>query len=90
MTGQQLAAKIRENALALEHTGSYSVEADALIVIAANLADLADHVAALEGLARTDIGQIIDGILEGRQPPPVNQPRKSIALPEETDEPGTA
>jgi hypothetical protein len=81
MTAEQLAAKIRANALKLAQTGGYSVEAEALMVIATDLADLAGKVAVLEGLARTDIGQIVDGILEGRyRPPPVNEKRTPLPL----------
>jgi hypothetical protein len=66
-TAQELAAKIRENANALIATGGYSVEAESLILIAMDLADLADKVAALENLAKTDIGKIVDAIMEGRK-----------------------
>lgn len=85
MTAAELADKLRANALKLTLTGGYSVEAESLMAIATDLADLADKVAALEGLARTDIGQIVDGLLEGRyRPPPVNEPRRSIPMPDET------
>jgi hypothetical protein len=66
-TAQQLAVKIRKNADALLATGGYSVEAEALMTIAKDLADLADKVAALEALARTDLGEIIDAVITGRR-----------------------
>lgn len=83
---QELATKIRANAETLVATGGYSVEAEALIVIAKQLADLADRVAMLDNLARTDIGQIVDAIVEGRRVAPVGELPRIISLPDSSSE----
>jgi hypothetical protein len=77
-TATQLADRIRAKANDMRRIGGYSVEAEAIMKIVDDLADLADKVAALEGLAKSDITQIIEAVLEGKKPPPVGE-MKSIS-----------
>lgn len=82
-TAEELAVSIRERVDAWKRIGGYSVEAETIIVLAEDVAALAMKVAALESLAKHDLVEIVETVLERRA---WNEKRVVIAGPASADE----
>lgn len=77
-TAQELAAEVRFKAEELKRQGEYSVEALAIIEIASLMADLAAKVAALEGLARADVAEVVEEVLRRQGYKPPGRPTRAL------------
>ena len=79
-TAKELSDKFNSRVEEMKKIGAYSVEAEALIILAQDLADIALRVAMLEALAKQDLTLIVEAVLERAQASSVDRTERLVSI----------